>query len=186
VPPFPFAEHVRVRASLVLTVIGADKPGLVELLSRTIADHDANWEESRMARLAGKFAGILRITVPTDRAAALTEALAALGGHGLRVVAEETEAEEAAERPQPVRIELVGTDRPGIIRDISRAFAGLGANVEELSSQVVSAPMAGGLLFEMTAAVLVPAAVSTDELRRVLEGLADELMVDIQLGDDAG
>src|SRR2546422_10827389 len=48
-------------ASLVLTVIGADRPGLVEALSKTIADHGASWLESRIAHRAGHFVGLLRV-----------------------------------------------------------------------------------------------------------------------------
>jgi glycine cleavage system regulatory protein len=51
-------------ASLVLTVIGADRPGLVETLAQTIAEHGASWLESRMAHLAGHFVGLLRVSVP--------------------------------------------------------------------------------------------------------------------------
>ena len=46
---------------LVLTLIGPDRPGLVEAVAEVVAAHGGNWLESRMARLAGKFAGILRI-----------------------------------------------------------------------------------------------------------------------------
>ena len=48
---------------LVLTVIGDDRPGLVEALAETIAAHEGNWLESRMSHLAGKFAGLLRVSV---------------------------------------------------------------------------------------------------------------------------
>ena len=49
---------------LVLTLIGADRPGLVESLAKRVAAHRGNWVESRMAHLAGQFAGILRVEVP--------------------------------------------------------------------------------------------------------------------------
>ena len=42
--------------NLVLTVIGKDRPGIVELLSQIVAAHEGNWLESRMAHLAGEFA----------------------------------------------------------------------------------------------------------------------------------
>jgi glycine cleavage system regulatory protein len=48
---------------LVLTVIGKDKPGLVESLSQVIVENSGNWLESSMCQLAGKFAGILRVSV---------------------------------------------------------------------------------------------------------------------------
>ncbi len=57
--------------SLVVTVIGNDRPGIVERLSEVVLGAGANWEESRMARLAGKFAGILRISVKAANADAL-------------------------------------------------------------------------------------------------------------------
>ena len=44
-------------ATLVLTVIGRDRPGLVDTLSGVVAEHGGNWEESRMAHLADRFAG---------------------------------------------------------------------------------------------------------------------------------
>jgi hypothetical protein len=50
VEPSLFArEVITMRASIVLTVIGPDRPGIVELLSTTIAAHGGNWEQSRMA-----------------------------------------------------------------------------------------------------------------------------------------
>jgi len=57
-----------VNVSLVLTVIGPDRPGLVESLSQAIAQQEGNWLESRMARMAGQFAGILRVNIEEERA----------------------------------------------------------------------------------------------------------------------
>ena len=76
---------------LVLTLIGADRPGLVEAVAQTVADRGGNWLESRMIHLAGKFAGILRVEVPPGQADALARALEGLGATGLRVVAASSE-----------------------------------------------------------------------------------------------
>ena len=51
---------------LVLTVISDDKPGVVETLAKTITEHGGNWLECRMSHLAGKFAGILRVSVEIE------------------------------------------------------------------------------------------------------------------------
>ena len=80
------------RTSLVLTVIGDDKPGIVEQLSDRILATGANWEESRMARLAGKFAGLLRVSVDADHADTLAAALRSLDAGGLTVVVERSDA----------------------------------------------------------------------------------------------
>ena len=170
------------RTSLVLTVIGDDKPGIVEQLSDKVLATGANWEESRMARLAGKFAGVLRVSVEADRADALAAALRTLDAGGLTVVVERSAGEGAA-AARTVRLELVGNDQPGIVRDISRALARHQANIEELETDITGAPMSGDPLFRARATVRVPSGVTTDQLRDVLEALAGELMVDLTLDE---
>jgi glycine cleavage system regulatory protein len=167
--------------SLVLTVIGEDRPGLVESLAEVVAAHEGNWLESRMSRMAGKFAGIVRADVPAERAGDLAEALDALETRGLRVVVEESTVAEAAAGFKDLRLELVGNDHPGIVRDVSRALAQRGINVEELSTECTSAPMSGEPLFKATADLRIPADLCVDELRATLEELAQDLMVDITL-----
>jgi len=171
------------KTSLVLTCIGPDRPGLVESLARIVAEHEGNWVESRMAHLAGKFAGLLRVEVPAERAGALTRSLDALAEAGLRVAAEPSE-------PAPTRatrllqLSLVGQDRPGIVRDISRVLAAHAVNVEELETRCTSAPESGEPLFTASATLHVPAAVFPDDLRASLEKIANDLMVDVELEGD--
>ena len=170
--------------SLVLTVIGDDRPGLVELLSDTIASNGGNWLESRMARLAGKFAGILRVSAADSRAEALRLALAALESHGLHVISEISRYEETGRAP--VRLELVGADHPGIVRDVATTLARRRVNVEELSSECTEAPHSGQILFKATVDLHLPPGLTIDELRDELESVAHDLMVDITLGETAG
>lgn len=172
------------RTSLVLTVIGDDRPGIVEQLSERVLATGANWEESRMARLAGKFAGLLRVSVAADQADALAATLREFDTGGLSVVvARSGEGTTTAQRV--VGLELIGNDHPGIVRDISRALAQLGVNIEELETDVTSAPMSGDSLFRARVTLGVPAGVTVGQLRRVLEEIAGELMVDLALNEDA-
>jgi glycine cleavage system regulatory protein len=164
-------------------VIGLDRPGLVEVLSQTILAHEANWEESRMARLAGRFAGLLLVSVRPERAEALERDLRALESRGLNVMVERSAEERARAGYRRLSLDLVGNDRTGIIRDISRALAEHGVNVERLSTECAPAPMAGDRLFRMTALLQSPSAVQVDALRHELESLANDLMVDITLAD---
>ena len=166
--------------SLVMTIIGDDRPGLVEALARTVTAHEGSWLESRMARLGGKFAGILRVSVPNDRVDPLLETLRALDTQGLRVTSELSTAPQ--ERPQATRLELVGSDQLGIVRDISALLTSMRINVEEFTTDCEPAPMSGQALFKATALLHLPAGVSEDELRSSLEDLASDLMVDISLG----
>ncbi len=176
--------------SLVLTVIGEDKPGLVELLSSTVTTHDGNWLESRMSRMAGKFAGIVRVEIPESSVAAFTAALASLAARGLKVTAEPTAtatatATAAVSHPA-LRLEVIGTDHPGIVRDIARALSGRNVNVEELSTECTSAPMSGEPLFRATARLRLPEGVSVEQVRRDLEQVAHSLMVDVTLDPETG
>lgn len=168
---------------LVLTILGEDRPGLVESVAQVIALHDGNWLESRMARLAGKFAGILRASVPSTNMQALTTALERLEGHGLRVMIEWSPSEAAAEGYRQLTLNVIGNDRLGIIRDISQALARRGINIDELHTAYMSAPMTGETLFKATAQLRVPLQVSLADLQEHLEKLAHDLMVDIDLAD---
>lgn len=168
---------------LVLTVLGEDRPGLVESLSQVIVAHGGNWLESRMARLAGKFAGILRASVPQAGADALTNALLDLRSQGIRVTIEWSISDEPTQAYRWFKLDLIGNDRPGIIRDISQALARRGINIDELNTVYMSAPMSGEMLFKATAQLRVPLGVATVELEESLGKLAYDLMIDLTLED---
>jgi glycine cleavage system regulatory protein len=166
---------------LVMTVIGADRPGLVQLVAACVADHGGNWLESRMCRLGGQFAGILRVEVPAARADALERALRELAAKGLKVTVHTESGALPALTGSIVTFELVGQDHPGILRQISAVLAAHGVNVEDLASECVSAPMGGGNLFQARATVLVPPTVNMSALRNDLEKIAADVMVDLKL-----
>jgi glycine cleavage system regulatory protein len=168
---------------LVLTVIGDDKPGLVETLSRTVTDRGGNWLESRMSQMAGKFAGIVRVSAPETAVEGLIAALEELASRGLRVGCERSARAEPAASFTPMRLALVGTDQPGIVRAISEALARHGVNVEELSTECSDAPMSGEPLFQATARLRLPPDLAADDLRQELEQVANSLMVDLTLGE---
>ena len=170
-------------SDVVLTLLGPDRPGLVEAVADAIAAHGGNWLESRMAHLAGKFAGILRVEVPAERVDALAVALARLEGRGLRIIVEVSGKSTAAAPARLMELELVGLDRPGLVREVSRLLAEQQINVEELTTDRSSAPMSGEMMFRARARLDVPAGVDTAAIRSSLERLAGDLMVEIQLVD---
>lgn len=170
-------------ATFILTAIGDDRPGLVSALSAPVNAHGASWKRSQMSRLAGKFAGIVLVEVADDRLDALTRDLAALAAQGLQVTVERTD--EPVERASLwLHLELLGADHPGIVAEVSAALAAQDVSIEELTTDVREAPMAGGTLFEARAVLTAPPTTSTEALGAVLEELADELMVEIRLSED--
>lgn len=170
-------------ATFILTAIGDDRPGLVSALSAPVNAHGASWQRSQMARLAGKFAGIVLVSVAEEELDALTADLTALAAQGLHVTVERTD-EPVRRESLRLHLDLLGADHPGIVAEVSAALADRDVSIEELTTDVRDAPMAGGTLFEAHAALAAPASTSTEALRSMLEGLADELMVEIRLSED--
>ncbi|AVE05826.1 glycine cleavage system protein R [Pseudomonas palleroniana] len=163
---------------LVLTIIAADKPGVVERIAHTIATHGGSWQESRMAHMAGQFAGILRVSVPAENRQNLINALEDLSTHGIRVLVGEGSSGQAA-TSKSIVMTLVGNDRSGIVREITALLSRQGVNLESLSTDVRPAPMSGDPLFTAEALLQVPSTLSLDTLQASLETLADDLMVEL-------
>ena len=166
--------------SIVMTVLGTDRPGLVNSLAGTVASHGGNWLESRMARLAGQFAGIVRIECPADTVDALIRELQSPDSSGLTVLA----VREAAAAPVPRRtlvVDVVGNDRPGIVRELTAAVAGAGGNIEELTTGLESAPMSGQPMFRAHGVISIPENSEPAALTAAIESLGNDLTVDINV-----
>ena len=167
------------KTPLVMTVIGPDKPGLVDSVASLVADHGGNWLESRMCHLGGQFAGLLQVEIECARSEDLEKALKELAQHGLEIVIHESVTDSDTHCMEVASIEILGQDRPGIVKHIANAFTVGGVNVEELSTQCFSAPMSGEHLFEAKARVCIPESCDTFALRQKLESIASDLQVDI-------
>ena len=170
-------------ATLVLTLVGDDRAGLVNAVAEAITAHGGNWERSQVAELAGQFAGIVIVTVPDDRSDELIAALEPLKGL-LDVTAHVAVGQATDEATTVVSLELMGSDRPGIVSDITRVLSQHGVNIESLVTGTRHAPMAGGVLFEATAELEITPSVDLAALQVSLEALANELMVDLTLHAD--
>ena len=169
--------------TLVLTVVGADRAGLVAAVADAVDAHGGNWENSELAELAGAFAGIIEVSVAPDRAGELRAALAELDGLLTITVhtGDPSLADAAAARQFSFRV--LGNDHPGIVREISSTLSAHGLSIERMSSETRDAAMAGGRLFEATIAASVPASVDVGAVQSALEELAAEIQVDVTLGD---
>lgn len=167
--------------SYVLSVLGEDRAGLVEALSGVVTAHGGNWERSHMTQLAGKFAGVVLVTVPSAQSEGFLEALSPLQEQGLLDISVEAgRMPEVGESPT-LRVELVGNDHPGIVHEVSQLLARHKVNIDDLQTWTSEAPMHGGTLFHATAIVRLPAGLAAEELSASLETLATDLMVDIEV-----
>ncbi len=166
---------------VVMTIIGPDRTGLVESVARAVAEHGGNWLESRMCRLGGEFAGILRIEIPEEKKTLLLEALQKISGLNVVVQSGHTAATSAPGRQ--TKLEIVGSDRPGIVREITSALTRANVNVEEFFSELVSAPMSGETLFKASARLQLPENCNVAALKTDLGKIAADLLVDVSFAE---
>jgi glycine cleavage system regulatory protein len=172
------------QTTVILTLLGQDRSGLVETLARLLKEHHANWQESRMIHLAGQFAGLLQVSLPSTQLTALKAALAALEPKGLRVLVETNESLDHTPR-YDLWLEVLGQDRTGIVHDISEQLANLQVNIEQMQSEQRSASMSGETLFYAKLHLRLPEHITAEQVQTALESLSDQLMIDFHTNDDA-
>jgi glycine cleavage system regulatory protein/folate-dependent phosphoribosylglycinamide formyltransferase PurN len=169
--------------SLVVSIVGADRHGIVSSLAERAQRFGANWAASRMTRLAGEFAGMVHLEVPRENADALAAALRALESSGLQVVIAKSDGASVPTSLRAVELELVGADRLGIVSGLTKILAQRGVSIENIHTDIVRSGVSGKQTFKIAAHLLVPAALSVEDLRSELGSLASEMMVDIALGE---
>jgi glycine cleavage system regulatory protein len=168
---------------LVLTFVGRDRPGLVNAISERIAAAGGTWLESRLVRLAGEFAGVVLVAASEDKFETLAATLAGLETAGLRVTISPSVPAAAAPSERLIALAIVGSERPGIVRDVTQALTRLGVNIEEFSSGVEGEPFTGAEMFRANLSIRLPDGLAVEELRKTLERLAAEIMVDLSVGE---
>ena len=169
--------------SLVVSIVGADRQGIVSSLAERAQRFGANWAASRMTRLAGEFAGMVHFEVPRENADALATALRGLASSGLQVVVARSDSANPASSLRVVELELVGEDRLGIVSNLTKLLASRGISIESIHTDIVRSGVSGKQTFKVEAHLLVPAAVSVDALQQEVGSLAREMMLDIALGE---
>ncbi len=171
------------KQSILITVTGPDKPGLVSALSEVVAAHDGNWLEGRMANLSGQFAGMLRVEVASSSQAELLSDLESLVSTGLTVNMQPVPDLPVDADGHDVELDLLGQDHPGIVRDITQLLSKNGISVQSLDTSIEEASMAGGMLFHAKARLRVPMNMTTDTVHEKLQTLSDSLLVEIAVVD---
>jgi len=163
---------------LVVTVLTQDRPGVIERVSGVIARHGGSWQDSRMAQLAGTFAGIIAVDVPDPAGEALRAELLALTG----IVVHATAAAQPLPPTQHHRLDVVANDRPGIVAEVSAALAAMEVNVAELQTSVEPASMSGGVVFRARLDLGLASDQQLADVVARLEELSADLMIDVAEG----
>lgn len=154
---------------VIVTAVGADRPGIVAAVTGALLEIGGNLEETRAALLRGSFATVLAVAVPNDVGASDVEA-------ALRPIAEEMRlgmwVGPAAARPAATArvrwvLSVYGADHPGIVHGMALALAENDANIIDLSSRRVGDPPVYVLGIEVERDANRPAAALERALRTV-------------------
>lgn len=172
--------------SLIVTLVGPDRHGIVSQLSERAERYGANWAASRLTRLAGEFAGTVHLEVPHGHADALVTALRELSSSGLQVVVARSSSASVPASLRAVELELVGDDRIGIVSTLTKILAERGVSIENLHTEILRSGVSGKQTFKIGAHLLLPASLSVDALRQELGALAHDMTLDIALGERQG
>ncbi|QJD71625.1 glycine cleavage system protein R [Marinobacterium sp. LSUCC0821] len=167
--------------TVVISFIADDKPGLVNLISTTVSQHDGNWLESSLSHLAGKFAGVVVVQISAEKAEALIGSLKALSDKGIRLNAEIASSGATEVEYRAATLDLIGHDKPGIVRDISNTLAQMGVNLAKLTTEITPGSMSSELLFKAQGQLQIPTTTDIHDLQDAIERLASDLMVDIEI-----
>ena len=178
-------EALTTTTSLIVSIVGADRQGIVSSLAERAERFGANWAASRMTRIAGEFAGTVHFEVPRENADALANALKQLASSGLQVVIARSDGATVPSSMRGVELELVGEDRVGIVSKLTRMLAERGISIENIHTEILRSGMSGKQTFRIGAHLLVPARLSVEALREELGALASEMMLDIALDEKA-
>lgn len=160
---------------LVITVIGKDRPGLVEQLSEAIYQNHGNWLSSSLSKLAGQFAGILHVEVASQHIVVLRKALEQIDALQIQIV------EEQHSTPPISALHaccITGNDRPGIVKEVTTLLSQLNVNINKLKTEAHSAPNWGYPIFTAHFELELPTNLELETLQEELESLADDLNVD--------
>lgn len=164
---------------LVVSAIGADKPGIVNKLSMVVLDHNCNIIDSRMTVLGGEFAIILMVSGNWDAIARLEQLLPKTAEElGLTIISKRTEARDTQKNLLPYLVEVVSMDHPGIVYNVADFFSSRNINIEDLTTGSYAAAHTGTPMFSMHMTISVPAEQHIGQLREQFSEFCDELNLD--------
>jgi glycine cleavage system regulatory protein len=167
-------------ATLILSVVGSDRPGLTQALAAAVLSAGGNWLESQLSRLGGLYVGSVLVELDADGVEALRSAVQSVDAQGLEVrIAPAVDAPGAG--GDEVLFGLVGQDRPGIVHQVTAVLSGIGVNIESFDTHISAEPHSGAPLFHLDARLRLPPALKAEDVQAALEAISAEIMVDISL-----
>ena len=168
------------RPSLIaISVLARNRSGLVEMLARVAQEAGCNIMDTRMATLGQEFAMFMLVSGSWDAIVKLEDSLDRMRSREkLGITCHRTEARAEREELMPYAIEVVATDRPGIVCEIGEFFGARNIAIEDMSSYSYPAAHTGTRMFSLHMSISVPVDTSIAALRGDFLEFCDQLNID--------
>ena len=167
---------------LVISALGKDRPGIVNSLTKSIAEHGCNIEDSRMAVLGGEFAAMLLVEGKWNTLAKVENTLPELQAQlDMTIIAKRTGERSSTRNLIPYGVEVVSMDHPGIVNSLAGFFAEREINIEDMVTGSYAAPHTGTPMFSVQISVGIPSDIHIAALREEFMDYCDSLNLDAVL-----
>ncbi len=120
----------------MLTLVGADRPGIVASVARAIYEAGGSLGEASMIRLGGNFTIMMMVSGNGISAEMEREVSLVASNLGLRFHMDPVEGGLHRHIVPNVQVRVTGADRSGIVADVTGVLAEAGFNILELESDV--------------------------------------------------
>jgi glycine cleavage system transcriptional repressor len=166
-------------ARFAVMAVGKDAPGHLAAMAGVLVEQGCNVEDTEMAVLQGYSTMMLVVTGREDLTAEVLQAAIEEGTEhvGLLplVCAMEDGPPDKADEGERWSVSVYGSDRPGIVFEVSRVLAQAGINIHGMKTRVRGPD--GLPVYTMALDVRVPCGVDGDEVAGRLNDLARRLDV---------
>lgn len=172
------------RTFLTMVALGADRPGLLRLVSRYIATRGGNVEDSRMVALGGVVGLMLLLSTAPDGAARILADVKELERESaMRIMIESARdpSDQGVRAPGALwTVRASAVDREGLLADIADAVRDVGANVVELDSSTAPG-LRGEPVFQLRMVVAMRTAGDVGRMKDALMAIAFEARIELEI-----
>ncbi|OUS29297.1 hypothetical protein A9Q99_09310 [Gammaproteobacteria bacterium 45_16_T64] len=167
---------------LVISALGADKPGIINELSRLTLDQECNILDTRMTVLGDAFALLMMVSGPGEALSTLRQNLShAATSLELTVTFQNAQSKPHQEPALPYQALIIAIDNLGIVHDITGFFSDKLINIEEMHTETYAAPHTGTRMFSLSVEIKIPGGLNISNLKEEFATFCDELNLDASI-----
>ena len=170
------------KSFLVISALGADRPGIINEFTESILNNGCNIVDSRMSVLGGEFALMLMVEGNWNTLSKVEKSLQGLGELlGLTIISKQTKQREGTQQLIPYSVEVVSLDHPGIVNKLANFFSQRKINIENLNTNTYAAAHTGAKMVSVNMTVELPAETHIPRLRDEFLDFCDQLNLDAMI-----